>query len=442
MNGEIDAGIVGAGPAGARAGELLAGQGLRVVLFDPRAPWEKPCGGGLTAAAFEKVPELVEVVPFARRIGRVRLEAGTSRLGVDLDEPLHVVSRKALGRWQLDRARAAGAALESVAVRRIARHEDGGWHLGLADGRSVRCRLLVGADGAASLVRKTVAPDLPVELAPARVAFAPGAGATPEAIGLRFYRRVAGYAWDFPRRAHRSIGVGVTPGSWQRRRMDREIDRYWDELGRCSCVEAERAGAVIGTARGLRPAHYAAMGGADFALLGDAAGLADPATGEGILNALCSAEMLAETYAMDGTFARYPDMVVKRLEPEFRIARNVRRFLYGGSLAHRLIRLARRSGPARALLVAIVNGGNEHDPRLVWRMWHTWRSGRRAPRAGPGMAASGGAEASSGTGCATSAEVSSTSCPGGAGCGCGTDGAMPEAAWETRVGGALVLTSS
>ena len=54
---QAEVGIVGAGPAGARAAELLAGFGVDVVLFDPRAPWEKPCGGGLTASAFDAVPE-------------------------------------------------------------------------------------------------------------------------------------------------------------------------------------------------------------------------------------------------------------------------------------------------------------------------------------------------------------------------------------------------
>ncbi|MCR4341777.1 MAG: FAD-dependent monooxygenase, partial [Gemmatimonadaceae bacterium] len=50
--------VVGAGPAGARAAELLAREGADVLLLDPRAPWEKPCGGGLTASAFHDFPQL------------------------------------------------------------------------------------------------------------------------------------------------------------------------------------------------------------------------------------------------------------------------------------------------------------------------------------------------------------------------------------------------
>lgn len=46
-------GIVGAGPAGARAAERLARLGADVVLLDPTAQWEKPCGGGLTSSSSE-----------------------------------------------------------------------------------------------------------------------------------------------------------------------------------------------------------------------------------------------------------------------------------------------------------------------------------------------------------------------------------------------------
>lgn len=73
---EAEAGIVGAGPAGARLAELLAARGVEVLLWDPKAPWEKPCGGGLTAAAVQWVPELAGAVRMAQSAGR----AGSRRL--------------------------------------------------------------------------------------------------------------------------------------------------------------------------------------------------------------------------------------------------------------------------------------------------------------------------------------------------------------------------
>ena len=292
---------------------------------------------------------------------------------VPLERPLHVLSRTTLGLWQLDRARAAGASFEAAAVRGVERIAGRGWRLDTGDGRAIRVRLLVGADGAASRVRKTVASDLDIELAPARVAYAPGAGATPHAIGLRFFSAVDGYAWDFPRRDHRSIGVGVAPATWVRDRMDAEVDRYWTELGRCGCTHAARAGAVIGTAARPLGRRYALLGCADYALLGDAAGFADPATGEGIQNAIRSADFLAVSFEREGTFAAYPAIARATLEREFAVARRVRALLYGGDLAPRLIDLAGTRRWARALLGAVANGGNAHDPSLLRRFMEEWR---------------------------------------------------------------------
>jgi len=399
---DAQVGIVGAGPAGARAAERLADLGAEVVLLDPRAPWEKPCGGGLTAAALDKVPDLAGALPGARRIDSVRLESGASAVEVPLERPLYVLARTALGVWQLDRARAAGASLEPDSVRRVERVPGKGWRLETADGGSLRVRLLVGADGAASRVRKSVAPELDIELAPARVAFAPGAGVTPSSIGLRFFRAVDGYAWDFPRPDHRSIGVGVAPGTWARARMDAEVDRYWSDLGRCGCVYADRAGAVIGTAARPLGWRYVLLAQSDYALLGDAAGFADPATGEGIPNAIRSADFLARAFERDGSFASYPRLAVDHLEHEFAVARRVRRILYDGSLAARLIELATAHRWAYALLATVVNGGNAHDPSFIGHLGHEWRraarvtggervrdpaeSGRRQPAAGPSPA--------------------------------------------------------
>jgi geranylgeranyl reductase len=53
--------ILGGGPAGAFAAEQLASAGLRVVVFDEKLAWEKPCGGGLTYKAYSQYPLPVSV---------------------------------------------------------------------------------------------------------------------------------------------------------------------------------------------------------------------------------------------------------------------------------------------------------------------------------------------------------------------------------------------
>ena len=56
----FDVGIVGGGPAGARAAWRLCRSGARVVMFDGSHPREKPCGGGVTGRALELVSDAID----------------------------------------------------------------------------------------------------------------------------------------------------------------------------------------------------------------------------------------------------------------------------------------------------------------------------------------------------------------------------------------------
>src|SRR5215471_317823 len=96
--------IVGGGPAGARAGELLANQGARVILYEARAGWEKPCGGGVPERGVDFCPFLAESrTPhvLARR-ARIFSPRGREAL-VDLAEPLRIYSRSRLNGLFLER---------------------------------------------------------------------------------------------------------------------------------------------------------------------------------------------------------------------------------------------------------------------------------------------------------------------------------------------------
>jgi flavin-dependent dehydrogenase len=361
MEYRADIGIIGAGPAGARAAELLAAAGARVVMLDPKAPWEKPCGGGLTASAFDEFPELEQLKAAARRVTSIRVEAEwEEELVVPLDRPIWILSRRTLGRWQLDRAVRAGAEHLPLRVTQI-RRASGGWSLETS-GRNVSVPLLLGADGAASLVRRAAAPDFDVELAPTRVAYPEGPGSTPDAVVLRFYAGIAGYLWDFPRPDHRSVGIVVPNGTWRRPRLDGEIDQYRTVSDATPDPGAPRAGAVIGTAL-LGHGDYSAIAGEDFALLGDAAGLADPFTGEGIQNALRSADLFAQAWS-EGHPERYPVLARKAFEREFRVSRMLQRSLFESGAGLKLVERALRSRGWYALVGALMNAVNEHDARI------------------------------------------------------------------------------
>lgn len=373
--------VIGAGPAGARAAEFLAKAGAEVLLLDPKAPWEKPCGGGLTESAFQAVPELRELVADMGQVRTVRIETDAQHgFALPLSTPIRMVSRMHLARWQLDRARAAGARHLPVRARSIAKLEDR-WLIE-TDGGRVSADGLVGADGAASLVRRSVTPDFDVELAPTRVAYVPGAGPTPDTMLLRFFPLVAGYVWDFPRPDHRSVGVGLQEGGWRRPRMDAAVDdlRRSTEACRCADEEIQRAGAVIGTAQ-LGHGDFSRIADDDFALLGDAAGLADPTTGEGIRNAMRSAELLAQAWQADGHFAAYPELARAAFTREFQVSRVLRRLVFGSRLTPRALRAARNSTSLQALAATLADAINEHDGS-PWSLIRRWWRARRTLRSG------------------------------------------------------------
>src|SRR5687768_8285472 len=124
---EFDLLIVGAGPAGSFAAELLAKHGAKVALFDGRPPGEpKACGGGVTAKALKAWPNLLNAV--GRTINELDLYSPSGkRLHLKLDEPFAVYSRVAFDGYLRDRARDAGAEVfaEKVSARKIERTGNG-----------------------------------------------------------------------------------------------------------------------------------------------------------------------------------------------------------------------------------------------------------------------------------------------------------------------------
>src|ERR1051326_4771399 len=146
--------VVGAGPAGTWASVLLARQGHSVTLFDPQAPWEKPCGGGVTAKALSGFGIFESDLP-RNNIERVTIYfADKDSVTVTPQKPIAVLSRRELGKYLLDAAETAGASLVQSRVTQI-RAQAAGRQASARD-CVVQSDFLIGADGATSLVRRTL----------------------------------------------------------------------------------------------------------------------------------------------------------------------------------------------------------------------------------------------------------------------------------------------
>ena len=380
---QFDLLIIGAGPAGSFAAELLAKGGAKIALFDGRPPGEpKACGGGVTAKALNAWPNLLNAV--GRTIHELDLYSPSGkRLHLKLDEPFAVYSRVAFDGYLRDRARAAGAEVfgEKISARKITK-TDKGWLL-QSDANEWTGSVLVGADGANSGIAKMLAG--PLEPSDMEVAFGyraplPASGDAPTVVA--FLPRWVGYAWAFPRPDHISFGIATTQDAFEHQPLDDLLWRFM--IG----YYLQRAGAKVNfwnadesslETRAIREQlnetaeRYAAripglsattwdnrkVSGDNWALLGDAAGFADPVTGEGIYYALRSAELFAESY-LRGELSSYESAWRKDFGAELRRAAQMRRRFYGNfwgaPFTERMIEFAKGHRGVRRVLGDLVAG--------------------------------------------------------------------------------------
>lgn len=381
--------IVGAGPAGSFAAERLARAGVEVALIDGRPPGEpKACGGGVTSKALKAWPQLLEAA--GRAIDELDMYSPSGkRLHMKLDEPFVVYSRIAFDTFLRERARAAGAVViaDKVSGRGFKRVPDA-WIVKPQDGEQLSCKFLVAADGANSAIAKKLAGPLPP--AEMEVAFgyrAPLTESGEDATVVAFLPKWVGYAWAFPRIDHISFGIATTQDAFDHDALDRLL---WDfminyyesyggtDLGKTTTNESmkiwqkheakakshpilDRAERYAARIPGLAPRTWDTRQacGDGWALLGDAAGFADPVTGEGIYYALRSAELFAQAYLTNRP-RDYEKLWRDDFGGELKRASQMRRRFYGNfwgaPFTERMIEFARGHRGIRKVLGQLVAG--------------------------------------------------------------------------------------
>jgi len=307
--------IVGAGPAGCHLAHHLGDQDHEILLFDPRAPYEKPCGGGLTSLVGQLFPDVM-ALPFSRHSPpRLLLRASD---GSQVEQALEpgtwtVVSRADLGQALLKRA------LAKCNVQLIRQkvtdfwHDGDGWRVQTAQGQSYPADFLVGADGVRSIVRKRVVGPIPCQHLSLGVGYR--VQGAPDALIFETYTDLDGYLWSFPGPDHASVGAGGQLGAVKPRELWQRVERFLHET--CPAAgKVDRWAALVPTAQDSTLWDTPCVG-PGWALLGDAAGHVYPPTGEGIVYALWSADLLG-----DAVLQGNPDLY-----------ENLWRERYGGTLA-------------------------------------------------------------------------------------------------------------
>ncbi len=278
--------VVGAGPAGSATalGALHADPGLRVLLLDRSDfPRDKACGDGVAPHVLDVLADLGVADLLADRAPVRRLElrsraASASRL---MARPGWVVPRTVLDARLVDAAVAAGATLRRQRVRTLESRSDGVRVNGL------HARILVGADGAYSSVRGSIGLPPVQRRAVAIRGYAP---VPPERRGAQVIvfadRRQPAYAWSFDRGdGLANIGYGELRGAGEAAPPTRAMF--------LAAVEEMLPGS---TAEGTqwRASHLPLSSWSwqqpdgRVLLVGDAAGLVNPVTGEGIYYAVAT----------------------------------------------------------------------------------------------------------------------------------------------------------
>ena len=275
--------VLGGGPAGAFAAEQLASAGLTVTLIDEKLAWEKPCGGGLTYKAYSQYPFLIDNPIPKRLVSETVLAAPKANaVTLKLGDPLVIYSRLDLNRMMLERAERAGARIEKTRVTSMDRAGTG-WQLRTGAG-SIHADFCIVATGARNPLRDFGTQLTPADTMSALGYYVPGEQA---GIDIQFLPQLEGSIWIFPRCGHLSVGIcgKGEPAAGLRKRLE----AFMNERGlpwKGSAFYSHLLPAL--ETKSWRSNRVAGEG---WMAVGDAAGLVDPITGEGIYYAIRSADL-------------------------------------------------------------------------------------------------------------------------------------------------------
>jgi len=293
--------IAGGGPAGLICSEKLASYGLNVLVLDDRAEpnMDKPCGGMLTERALREFA--LDDSILEREIWGVGVayREGES-FTIDYDERVGGnVHRSKLGRYLAQRAISAGAEVRSKErVKKLKVLQD---YVELSASETLQTKMVVGADGANSLIKNLLNPTEDRSSLGFCVQYL--MSMNPESIDERFGRRNEfyyggdvspfGYAWIFPKRDCVAVGVGALLSKVKenlKTYLENFVKKHPIASKKLEGAKVIRFDAALVPLSGLTSKIYSDR----IVLLGDAAGTVSPITGEGMYYSMKSGETAAE----------------------------------------------------------------------------------------------------------------------------------------------------
>jgi geranylgeranyl reductase family protein len=368
----VDVAVAGAGPAGCWAARTLALLGARVTIIDGSHPREKPCGGGITGRALALVSSAIDrtALPLCEvRAARfVDSSRGTSTRVPLTHGDLVVASRTEFDGALVEAATAAGASVVRARMTDVAR-EATGFVVRTSTG-VIRAQQIIGADGATSLVRRRFAqPFDRADLSIATGYFIHGV--TSDEIIIELQADPPGYIWSFPRPTHLAVGIcaqadaGATPAALRAKTL------AWI---RSMKLDSGLLDAYSWPIPSLSAHSFGSLttSGPGWCLVGDAAGLVDPITREGIYFALLSGEWAARAIAATDGFAgrQYHERVCDEIGAELSRAARFKAGFFQPRFTQLLVDALDQSPRVRGVMAGLV-AGTQPYATLRWSLART-----------------------------------------------------------------------
>ena len=393
-----DAIVVGAGPSGCSCALFLANAGREVLLVDkvPSFPREKVCGDAFSGKSIGVARELGVLEALGKKPhGIVRGLALISPNGKRVDVPFPNAegmpfSGYTIARMDTDHSFFSAAEahpkislLPGFSTEELLR--EGGAVSGIAGTRfsdkarlSFRSRVVVGADGAASAVSRLLRlPSQPLEHVYSGVrGYYTGVEGLGENIELFFIDGVLpGYLWIFPMAGGRAnVGLGILSSDLNRGRKHPNVILN-EAIGKHPSIAPRFKNALLdgrigGWAIPLGSYRKKCFG-SGWALVGDAASLVDPFSGEGVGNALCSGKYAALAIGeaigkspgsaplSEESLSGYGRLLADYIYPEMVDSYRLQRACRSRFLLNLFIGKAADKPEARQMLVNMVNSDEE-----------------------------------------------------------------------------------
>ncbi|ATX82730.1 geranylgeranyl reductase family [Mariprofundus ferrinatatus] len=329
-----DVAVVGTGPAGATAARELALQGISVALIEKdRLPRHKVCGGGITWRARTLLDfEIEPVVRSECHTALMSLAKSGATFKSTHERPIvSMVMRADFDRLLVEKATCAGAELiEGCRVDGAEFHDDE--VLLQTSLGPVRAGFVIAADGATSTMARLAGWERLEQLIPALELELPVATSEykrfEDCARFDFDMPANGYGWVFPKGDHLGVGIGGFGPGERKTDLKKELRSYLDKLKLSLPQDQQMHGYVIP----LMPRKSGFVRRRVF-LVGDAAGLADPMSAEGIWAAILSGRMAAEALVKGGldsamSSEHYERSLAGTLLPELEAGRKLARLFY------------------------------------------------------------------------------------------------------------------